>query len=295
MPPLLFAALLAATPPPEPDRLPLAAIPAGDRDLVYEVTAAPCAGMRPLEVRVLRKGRPVKGAGVARALWPLPCEVVKAGRGRAPGERWDWEAHQKDESGEQWAGLRLRSVRLAPGLRGLLLEQAAGFEHIGRNRALVVFVQGRLRKVWEEEDGAAPTATTVELAPAGAVDQLVSARALDWGLDDPEAPDPDHYDVERLRWVGGKRRLERTPAPVHAAVFGSEDEMAAARALAARFQGKCAGIRPLVIEAAAFPKLRAERALVIAVFAPDAAAAATVRTRAKACGAPAMPTVRQAR
>jgi hypothetical protein len=279
-----------------PERVALGAIPVGTGDLVYEVSGGACDGKRPLEVRVLRRGGVLKTAGTVPAPWPIPCDLRKPARkGGVPS--YDWEARGIDEIGaEQWAALRVRKVRLGAGLQAVLLEQAAGIEHVVRSQALVALVGGRLRKLWEEQESAAPTVVSVEILPGpGSTDQIRFARALDWGLESRQSPDPDHYEAELLRWNQARRRLDRAPAPLWAAVFGAEADIPAARSVAAGFVGKCANLRPLVVEAGAFPKLRADRPFVIARFLPDERAAGQVRTRAKDCKAPTLPTLKRAR
>jgi hypothetical protein len=309
--PLLFAGTLAG-----PAGSPPAAAPSGPADteaegahaqpvllglhevgrdgLGYEVTAGPCAGERAVEVRILRRGAPLAAAGTVRLPLGLPCALTapRTARSKGTAAPFTWHATGVDAAtGARATGELVGSVLpVGAAGRALLLAQTGG-RPVQRRAWTLVGVRGKkLVTLWsEEDDGVAPTATALAVETVAGAARLRLTRAMDFGRENAEAPDPDHFEAELVTWNDRKGAMERSAAPLSAAVFGEVADVAAGRALRAGLPAPCAALAPLVVEAARFPALRAKTPYVVAAFAADERAGKALKTAAPRCRAAVKP------
>jgi len=110
----------------------------------------------------------------------VETEEVDARWGADPGlEAWSASPAEYD------ASTTARLVNLGPGVKGLLISQQEGYEHVGRNHVLLVPQQDKLIRAWEvQEMGSGPTISSTVLAPDGRTGFVVRTVTMGGYLDD---------------------------------------------------------------------------------------------------------------
>lgn len=123
-----------------------------------------------------------------------------------------------------------RPVRLSPTLTGLLVHQAAGFEHLKRRHYLFVSRGSSLIEAWTENDGAGETISYVDVFSANDDRDVIRF----WRVTTRPDREVDEWEVTTFRWSEKRARLERIPHaeltfPIFAVVVGPFASVANAR------------------------------------------------------------------
>jgi hypothetical protein len=113
----------------------------------------------------------------------------------------------------------LQSVRLTPARNGLLVHQAAGFEHIKRRHDLLVADGGKLKRVWSAAEGAGPAWSAAEVVPSGngQTDEIIYLKGFR-----PGGSEADTLTARRLVWDDTKQELAVQPLAILPAVSAGE-------------------------------------------------------------------------
>lgn len=124
-----------------------------------------------------------------------------------------------------------RSIDLTPSVRGLVVYQSAGFEHVRRRYYLFVVLDSKLVRAWTGTEGEAPETSTLDITKAGEREQLTFWRFP------PADGGPNRWSRETYRWSDEHRRLERAadPSPVFAVAMPGFETVAQARKVASKF------------------------------------------------------------
>jgi len=202
--------------------------------LGYEVSVAPCADMEcPFQVRLLEgtKVWATLDLDWMKAHGPVTKEKVDESSGvgdplQPDTQQTAWSTGEEKENVSTVA----RSVRLAPELNGLLVDQRAGFDRLKRRHYLFVARENKLTRVWQQEEGAGPTWSTVETVNSPRDGSL---RLLYFsGFRYPSNDQPDWLQLSVYRWNPAKNELQLA-APelpsVFAVIAGSYSTVAKAR------------------------------------------------------------------
>ena len=132
-----------------------------------------------------------------------------------------------------------RTVDLIPSLKGLLVHQSAGFEHVKRRHYLFVATGKTLVRAWTGEEGEGPTYSSVDVTDAGARGRQ---RILFWRFFAAQGNTADPWELAAYQWSSEKHLLEKLPPQdsprVFAAILGSYESVAEARKLLAT-EGEC--------------------------------------------------------
>lgn len=113
----------------------------------------------------------------------------------------------------------LQSVRLTPARNGLLVHQAAGFEHVKRRHDLFVADGGKLERVWSAAEGAGPAWSVAEVVPSGKgrTDEIIYLQGFR-----PGGAEADTLTARRLVWDDNKQKLVIQPLAILPAVTAGE-------------------------------------------------------------------------
>ncbi len=120
----------------------------------------------------------------------------------------------------------MQSVRLSAQRTGLLVQQAAGFEHVKRRRDLFVVEEKKLKRIWSKQDGSGPVRSYADIVASGAnADEIVLIEGVS------TAPNQaDQVTVQRLLWDESAKTLQVLPVALMAAlVVGNFANAEAAR------------------------------------------------------------------
>jgi hypothetical protein len=71
-----------------------------------------------------------------------------------------WTAGEESDA----TTLAIRPIHLTATLRGILLDQRVGFEHVKRQHTIIAALNGKLRVLWAASDGSGPTYSTPRLS-----------------------------------------------------------------------------------------------------------------------------------
>ena len=113
----------------------------------------------------------------------------------------------------------LQLVRLTPARNGLLVHQAAGFEHVKRRHDLFVADGGKLKRVWSAAEGAGPVRSAAEVVPSvhGRTDEILLLEGFR-----PGGAEADTLTARRLVWNNKKQALAVRPLGMLPAVTAGE-------------------------------------------------------------------------
>jgi hypothetical protein len=113
----------------------------------------------------------------------------------------------------------LQSVRLTPARNGLLVHQAAGFEHVKRRHDLFVADAGKLERVWSAAEGAGPAWSAAEVVPSGKgrADEIIYLQGFR-----PGGAEADTLTARRLVWDDKRQKLVIQPLAMLPAVTAGE-------------------------------------------------------------------------
>lgn len=108
----------------------------------------------------------------------------------------------------------IQPVRLSAQRMGLLVQQAAGFEHVKRRRDVFVVEEKKLKRIWSKQDGSGPVRSYADVVASGAnAGEIV---LIEGGSFAPNQA--DEVTVQRLLWDEPGQTLQATPVPVMAAM-----------------------------------------------------------------------------
>jgi len=233
---LLLGAVVACAATTSPEHAVLQSFPVGAHSAArYEVGFGECADARcPVEVRLADDH-----ATLAREAldWPaVTTETYEAdidpisgvGDPLAPPKGTLWVAGEDESSLSVFA----RPVRLTAERNGLLVDEAAGFDHVKRRHYLFVERDGSLARVWTGSEGQGPvlTTTAVRGSADGTRDEIVYFDQVRFPFGDAV----DELTVTSLRWDAAQAKLSQSPASgIYAVVFGPFADVNAARNVAA--------------------------------------------------------------
>ena len=121
----------------------------------------------------------------------------------------------------------IQPVRLSAQRTGLLVQQAAGFEHVKRRRDVFVVEEKKLKRIWSKQDGSGPVRSYADVVASGTnADQIV---LIEGGSFAPNQA--DEVTVQRLLWDEPGQNLQVLPVDSMAAmVVGNFANAEAARA-----------------------------------------------------------------
>jgi hypothetical protein len=108
-------------------------------------------------------------------------------------------------------------VRLGPERTGVVVHQAAGFEHVKRRHDVFVADSGKLRLVWTAAEPQGPTRIAAHVVPQGTSDAIV--RITGRYADDPLA---DSVGAERFVWDESTGQMAGQPVEQLSAVITGE-------------------------------------------------------------------------
>jgi len=203
-------------------------------DLGYELSIAPCTDMEcPFQVRLLEGTK----------VWAtVDLDWTKA-HGPATKEKVDGSSGVGDpllpdtrqtawSTGEEKVNVSTvgRSIRLTPELNGLLVDQRAGFDRLKRHHDLFVARENKLTRVWDQEEGAGPTWSTVEIvnSPRDGSVRLLYFSGFRYPSDDQ--PDWLQLSVYRCNPAKNQLQLDAPELPsVFAVIAGTYSTVAKAR------------------------------------------------------------------
>jgi hypothetical protein len=189
-------------------------------DLSYELSIAPCADKQcSFQVRLLEGTNVWASLDLEWAKARGPATKGKVDESSGVGDPLQPESQQTAWStGEEKENVSTvgRTIRLTPELNGLLIDQRAGFDHLKRHHYLFVALEKKLGRAWEQEEGAGPTWSTVEIANSA---RDGSERILYFsGFRYPSDDQPDWLDLSVYRWNHLKNELQ-LKAPELPSVF----------------------------------------------------------------------------
>ncbi len=108
----------------------------------------------------------------------------------------------------------IQPVRLSAQRTGLLVQQAAGFEHVKRRRDVFIVDDKKLKRIWSKQDGSGPVRSYADVVASSAnADEIV---LIEGGSFVPNQA--DEVTVQRLLWDEPGQTLQATPVPVMAAM-----------------------------------------------------------------------------
>lgn len=203
--------------------------------LSYELSVAPCVKKDcPVQVRLVEGKRVYSTLNLDWNAGPGGVSKSEVDKGFGVGDplgelaeipRWDIG------SAEEAVSVAARPVDLAPGLRGLLVHQRAGFEHLKRRHYLFVARGGRLVRAWTGSEGEGPTWSNVDvMASRGGGQEIRFFKGFSY----PSDEDADSLEITSYRWNSEKNSLDAlspaaTPPRVFAVVAGAYGSVAEAR------------------------------------------------------------------
>ena len=180
-------------------------------ELIYEVSRGPCRNeVCPFQVRLL-EGQKVLGS--RRLYWggsPGKPEREKIDRLMGAGDplqrEWDITAWSTGVE-EQNVAAVARAIELAPNLKGLLVHQRAGFDHLKRRHFFFVVLEKKLRLVWTASEGTGLTWSAVDAVGRddGAGQEIIHFHSYSHLAGD----DWDVVGVARYMWDAKRNRLEK--------------------------------------------------------------------------------------
>ena len=120
----------------------------------------------------------------------------------------------------------IQPVRLSAQRTGLLVQQAAGFEHVKRRRDVFVVEEKKLKRIWSKQDGSGPVRSYADVVASSAnADQIM---LIEGGAFAPNQA--DEVTVQRLLWDEAGQTLQVLPvASMAARVVGNFANAEAAR------------------------------------------------------------------
>lgn len=159
----------------------------------------------------------------------------------------------------------MQPIRLSAERSGLLVQQAAGFEHVKRRRDVFIVEEKKLRRIWSKQDGSGPVRSYADVVALGANgDEIVLIEGAS------NAPNQaDEVAVQRLVWDESAKTLQVLPVALMAAMIVGN--FANAEAARSKYSDACF---------ANFWLLRGDQVgekskrFVLALLAPDAASPA---------------------
>ena len=108
----------------------------------------------------------------------------------------------------------IQPVRLSAQRTGLLVQQAAGFEHVKRRRDVFVVEDKKLKRIWSKQDGSGPVRSYADVIASGTnADQIV---LIEGGSFAPNQA--DEVTVQRLLWDEPGQNLQVLPVDSMAAM-----------------------------------------------------------------------------
>ncbi len=156
----------------------------------------------------------------------------------------------------------MQPVRLSAQRTGLLVQQAAGFEHLKRRRDVFIIDDKKLKRVWSKQDRSEPVRSYADVIAAGPnADEIVLIEGSSFTPNQA-----DQITALRLVWDEAANTLRETPVAVMAALVVGD--FATAEAARAQYADACF---------ANYWLLRADQVgekskrYVLALLAPDAA------------------------
>ena len=116
--------------------------------------------------------------------------------------------------GEGLVTTLMQPVRLSTQRMGVLVQQAAGFEHVKRRRDLFIVEDKKLKKVWSKQDGSGPVRSYADVIRGSAdVDAIVLIEGSSF------APaEPDQVTALRLTWDEQAKAVHSSPVETMMAV-----------------------------------------------------------------------------
>ena len=264
------------------ERIVLAEFPAGGK-LHFELSAAPCASAKKdekngtcrVQVRLLEEKNLLETHN-------LEWEATSGSKGKldvtkstdeSPRHRskpkWVLAPPQDDgyfDEGE--LAVYCESLDVAPGVRGILVTEEAGFEHTHRRHVIFVAVDGRLIAAWNGGDKIGASVTW--LAPAQMEDH--TPRAVYFYVS-YSGEDEDDFEVSALRWDPKKGVLQEAKQdsqypPVFAAIAGSDKTVAESRKTREKLNACEAAQGFIVVSTKAIPRLT-KGLFIVAAFSVD--------------------------
>ncbi|HYP28077.1 MAG TPA: hypothetical protein VE262_15285 [Blastocatellia bacterium] len=203
--------------------------------LSYELSVAPCARKDcPVQVRLVEGKRVYSTLNLDWNAGPGDISKAEVDNGFGAGDPLEelaeipmWDIG----SAQEVVSVAARPVGLAPGLRGLLVHQRAGFEHLKRRHYLFVAQGRRLVRAWTGSEGEGPTWSNV-----GVGDSKDGAQEIRFfkGFSYPSDEEPDSLEITSYRWNARRNSLDELSAaatlpPVFAVVAGAYGSVAEAR------------------------------------------------------------------
>ena len=127
----------------------------------------------------------------------------------------------------------MQPVRLSAQRAGLLVQQAAGFEHVKRRRDVFIVDDKKLKRVWSKQDGSGPVRSYADVIAAGPnADEIVLIEGSSFTPNQA-----DQITALRLVWDEAANTLRETPVPVMAALVVGD--FATAEAARAQYADAC--------------------------------------------------------
>lgn len=111
-------------------------------------------------------------------------------------------------SGEEEAGteLRITSLKLSKDLRGLLITQIFGFDHVHREHFLFAVVDNKLKKVWGGNEGAGgPVSNNTDVFK---IDDTTDGFYFQKASYFSDAELPDAWNIQFFKWNAETKKLE---------------------------------------------------------------------------------------
>lgn len=129
-----------------------------------------------------------------------------------------------------------RVITLAPDLRGMLVHQSAGFEHVRRRHYLFTAADSRLARIWTGEEPQGVYWSTVDIADLGDDGRQ---EILLWQFSGAGDAAASRWDLRVLAWDAEQRTVAplSAPVPIFAGVVGSYATAERARAAVAEHAG----------------------------------------------------------
>lgn len=198
---------------------------AGAPNTSFALVPGVCTGKScPIEIELVANGQ---------RLDAVPLEFVASdARLAARSDDVSFATHQPVVSftaGEEEGAVTTAAqvIRLSPQRTGLLVQQAAGFEHVKRRRDVFIVDNQKLRKVWSRQDASGPVRSYADVVSADTgIDGVVLIEGTSF------APgETDRVSAQRLVWDEATGTMSMAPVEaMSAVVMGSFASAEAARA-----------------------------------------------------------------
>ncbi len=162
----------------------------------------------------------------------------------------------------------LQAVRLSPQRTALLVQQAAGFEHVKRRRDVFIVEDKKLKRIWSQQDGAGPVRSYADVLARGDAQEIV---VIEGGSFVPT--ETDRVTAQRLVWDDAAKTLSAVAVDTMSAV--AVGSFASAEAARAKLADACLANYWILSDDQLGGK---SRRFVLALLTPDAAAATSLKS-----------------